>query len=299
MDPLLSSVPGLMTPGNHDGEFEFGNSYWRAGEGGGDSGVGYALRFPGPGPELSFGSSHTGAFNSTSLWWSVDAGPVHLVATAGVLGFEPGTAQYKWLEADLAAASTPAARQLRPWIIVTNHYPLYCTLKACNTPASRAGHARRQRRGRGRRGGLPPPPGVLTINPERVRAALEPLLLKYKVDGTFVGHNHNYERTHAVANLALVSRGQARPGHVGGRVYDRPGAPIHWVVGSGGADPDPTSAWKNKSEVPWLATQLFDDARETTNWGWAKVVANTSCLHVQFMDSYHNNSGLDEVWITK
>ena len=92
MDPLLSSVPGLMTPGNHDGEFEFGNSYWRAGEGGGDSGVGYALRFPGPGPELSFGSSHTGAFNSTSLWWSVDAGPVHLVATAGVLGFEPGTA---------------------------------------------------------------------------------------------------------------------------------------------------------------------------------------------------------------
>ena len=25
MDPLFSTVPGLMTPGNHDGEFEFGN----------------------------------------------------------------------------------------------------------------------------------------------------------------------------------------------------------------------------------------------------------------------------------
>ena len=31
MDPLLSSVPGLMSPGNHDGEFEFGNSYGNAG----------------------------------------------------------------------------------------------------------------------------------------------------------------------------------------------------------------------------------------------------------------------------
>lgn len=46
--------------------------------------MGYALRFPGPGPELRFDSSHTGPFNSTSLWWSVDSGPVHLVATAGL-----------------------------------------------------------------------------------------------------------------------------------------------------------------------------------------------------------------------
>jgi hypothetical protein len=29
------------------------------------------------------------------------------------------------------------------------------------------------------------------------------------------------------------------------------------------------------------------------------VEANVSCLHVQFMDSFHDLSGLDEVWITK
>ena len=134
MDALLSSIPGLFSPGNHDGEFEFGNSYWRAGEGGGDSGVSYALRFPGPGPALTFNSSHTGPFNSTSLYWSVDSGPVHLVATAGVLGFEPGSEQYRWLEADLSAAASPARRAARPWIIMTDHYPLYCSLKTCNTP---------------------------------------------------------------------------------------------------------------------------------------------------------------------
>jgi hypothetical protein len=379
MDPLLSSVPGLMSPGNHDGEFEFGNSYWRAGEGGGDSGVSYALRFPGPGPRVRFDSRHTGAFDSSSLYWSVDSGPVHLVATAGVLGFEPGTAQYKWLEADLAKAAAPAARLRRPWIIVTDHYPLYCSLKSCNTPAAERQQQWRRRRHVVEEEGLgeprvepplPPPcptakcedcptcsppywnrtycpsdatpnqcarwthqtapcprkepalcsrhrpaapggdgePGVLKVNPERMRRALEPLLLRYAVDAVFVGHNHNYERTHAVANLTVVSRGRpfaaaGRGGGRGGTLYEKPGAPIHWVVGSGGADPDPTTAWKNVSStwrnLSWVATQLYDDVREEKNWGWTKVVANASCMNVQFMDSFHDQSGLDEVWITK
>jgi hypothetical protein len=41
-----------------------------------------------------------------------------------------------------------------------------------------------------------------------VWADLTPLSLKYAVDTVFVGHNHNYERTHAVANLTVVSRGR-------------------------------------------------------------------------------------------
>jgi hypothetical protein len=134
MEPLFSTIPGLFSPGNHDGEFEFGNSYNRAGEGGGDSGVSYALRFPGPGAPISFDSAHVGRFNSTSMYWSIDSGPVHLVATAGVLGFEPGTEQHRWLEADLAAAATPQRRAVVPWIILTDHYPLYCSLQSCNTP---------------------------------------------------------------------------------------------------------------------------------------------------------------------
>jgi hypothetical protein len=138
--------------------------------------------------------------------------------------------------------------------------------------------------------------GVLTINPERVRLALEPLLLKYHVDAVFVGHNHNYERTHAVANLSVVSRGRLTGL---GYVYEKPGAPIHWVVGSGGADPSPESAWKPAREVPWLATQLYDDAREGQNWGWVHVEANSTTLHTVFMDAYRNREGLDPVWITK
>ena len=84
-------------------------------------------------------------------------------------------------------------------------------------------------------------------------------------------------------------------------MYKIPGAPIHWVVGSGGADPDTLAQWKNTSTnpIPWLATQLYDDPRESTNWGWAQVTANHSCLHVQFNDAYREQRGLDTVWITK
>jgi len=291
MDPLHATLPTLLSPGNHDGEFTFGNSYSSAGEGGGDSGVAYAMRYPGPGPTISFDSPHVGVFNSTSLYWSIDTSHVHLVATAGVLDFEPGSEQYAWLEADLAAAATPAARESRPWIIMTNHYPLYCTLTSCNTPpgAEAASTAPRP---------PPTPPGVSAITPERLRCALEPLLLKYKVDAVFVGHNHNYERSHAVANLTVVSRGQP---FQGGRLYKNPQAPIHWVIGSGGADPDSLAQWKNTSAspIPWLAKQLYDDPRESTNWGWAQVTANHSTLHVQFNDAYRKQRGLDSVWITK
>ena len=105
---------------------------------------------------------------------------------------------------------------------------------------------------------------VLNITGERMRAALEPLLLRYGVDAVFTGHNHNYERTHAVRRLTVASRGRAEkgPGPSGDTytVYDRPGAPIHWLVGTGGADPDPIGAWANASSTPsWVARRLYDD----------------------------------------
>ena len=72
---------------------------------------------------------------------------------------------------------------------------------------------------------------------------MEPLLIKYGVDAVFTGHQHNYERTHAVAELAVASTGVPVAG--GGVIYEQPGAPIHWVVGAGGADPNPEASWKN------------------------------------------------------
>jgi hypothetical protein len=35
--------------------------------------------------------------------------------------------QWTFIKHDLEAASTPQARQLRPWIVVWSHRPLYCS----------------------------------------------------------------------------------------------------------------------------------------------------------------------------
>ena len=37
------------------------------------------------------------------------------------------SAQYDWLQQDLAEANKPENRTLRPWIIVFGHRPMYCS----------------------------------------------------------------------------------------------------------------------------------------------------------------------------
>lgn len=69
---------------------------------------------------------------------------------------EPGSKQYKWLEHYLAKTE-------KAWKFVVVHEPLYST---------------------GAHGAL-----------EAELKALEPLLLRYKVDVVFQGHDHDYERT--------------------------------------------------------------------------------------------------------
>ena len=70
MEPLFARIPALLSPGNHDGEFKYGNTYSNNGEGGGDSGIAYALRYPGPGSAITFDSQHVGRITSTSMYWS-------------------------------------------------------------------------------------------------------------------------------------------------------------------------------------------------------------------------------------
>ncbi len=71
-------------------------------------------------------------------------------------GLEPGSKQYKWLDHFLGRGD-------KTWKIVAVHQPLYST---------------------GAHGGA-----------EAQTKALEPLLLKHKVDLVLQGHDHNYERT--------------------------------------------------------------------------------------------------------
>jgi hypothetical protein len=108
MQPLSATMPYLVAPGNHEV-----NSNFSA----------FRNRFNGmPGAAAS---------SSSSLYWSMDLGPVHLVSYnteayfwPALFTFRHAAAQHAWLEADLAAAD--ANRATVPWIVVMGHRPMYC-----------------------------------------------------------------------------------------------------------------------------------------------------------------------------
>jgi Calcineurin-like phosphoesterase len=250
--PLTSQVPTLYSPGNHDGEFVYGNNISEPQTGAGESGVSYAARLDGPGPNVTFVSPWTGPMWSRAFYSSVDFGPVHVVSTAGVLNMGPGTEQWAWLEQDLAAAD--ANRQNVPFVVVSNHFPIYCTLGDCfcnYTAGSNCGNVTEF--------------GILAMTARLMKDVLEPLLLKYRVDVFHSGHEHSYERTFPVANFSVTSYNSS--------LYLDPVGTVHVMVGTGGAGPD--SDWKPLGAPFTYFSASRSNTSDTTDapYGWLETVA--------------------------
>lgn len=287
--PLAAASPVLLSPGNHDGEWVYGNDYNVSGSGG-DSGEAYSLRYPGPGPEVTFDSIHTGIMTSTSYWWSINYGPVHITTVSGPHEFGPGSTQYQWIEADLAKADTPESRALRPWVVLTIHYPLYCSIDDCFCDF----HPNAT---------CVSPPDVSPRYPDHVdqvtayftQSRLEPLLAKYHVDLVLTGHEHCYERTLPVYNMTVYgnSTGHGQPGDR----FVRPGAPVHVMVGTGGEAPD--WKWKPKETWPWTAVRSDSLETDLRPYGWLWAQATHDEMHVQFRSLNGSNYVYDEFWIEK
>ena len=118
-------------------------------------------------------------------YYSFDAGDVHFVALflplASIHTLTPGSPQYRWLEADLAASK-------KPWKVIFQHHPVYTS----------SAH-RQDVYGR---------PGPGFFDPDLVRANLLPVARKYGVQLICSGHDHNYERFLPVDGVhALVTGG--------------------------------------------------------------------------------------------
>lgn len=110
-------------------------------------------------------------------WYSFDYGDAHLVALQidGYGDYAPGSAQYTWLENDLAATD-------RHWKIVFFHIPPYSAGTHGNDSA------------------------VLDV-----RDKLVPLLEQYDVDLVLNGHDHDYERSVAGDITYIVTGGGGAP----------------------------------------------------------------------------------------
>lgn len=97
---------------------------------------------------------------NASFWWSMDQGPIHITSFSSESDYTPGSVQYAWLEADMAAArANPNVK----WLLFSGHRPLYSS----DTDEWSAHQ-----------------PGCPLL------VALEPLLNKYAVDMVLTGHEH-------------------------------------------------------------------------------------------------------------
>jgi len=106
-----------------------------------------------------------------------------------------GGKQREWLEADLAQANQE--RDVRPWIVLFGHRPLYCSSNShdCKDVA------------------------------EYIRFLLEDLINEYHVDVVLQAHKHNYERTYPVYKQQQLQDD-----------YTDPLGPMYYVVGTGGRE---------------------------------------------------------------
>ena len=253
-EPLFASTITQVLPGNHDGEWIYGNNYTDKPEGGGDSGVSYSVRFHGPGPNVTFNSVHTGVMFSNAFYWSINIGTVHFTAVSGLLNFSSDSTQYTWLMNDLLSVN----RTVTPWVIVSLHYPLYCTMGDCfcnYTAGSNCGSTTI---------------GLKAITSRFMKDALEPLLVNNHVDLVITGHEHAYERTYPVNNFVVTSYNSTD--------YINPSAPIHVMIGTGGAESD--YEWKPRgaefTNFSAVRTDVYPVKYEP--FGWLELESESNYL---------------------
>lgn len=213
MQPIGTHVPWMLTNGNHERDFansgdRFNNATYNGSyDSGGECGVVYLNRFQmpqAPGPQLVRGGYLTrdgasGPYKGPDIvpeWYSYDHGPIHFLVYSTELDFSPGSPQYKFMEADLAAVN----RTNTPWVVLNGHRPIYTT----NTGGSS-------------------PYGVINVARD-LRKAIEPLLFQYQVDLTLHGHDHIYERTAPVYKETIL----------GTDANGTSNAPVHVVIGNAG-----------------------------------------------------------------
>lgn len=148
--PSMQVVPWLTAVGNHENE----------------SGIGFTAydhRFDADGTK-----------EAEPHWYSRDLPGVHMVFMSTEHDYSPASAQFAWLEADLAAVD----REVTPFVIVYGHKPMY---------SSNAYHG----------------------SEFNLRSTLEALYVTHGVDLVIAGHDHFYERTHPVEAATVREDGEA------------------------------------------------------------------------------------------
>ncbi len=109
-------------------------------------------------------------------YWSYDYGPIHVTVVDQYASYSPGSAQYAWIEQDLA-------KSRKTWKIIALHEPGW----SCASSDLFQGHE----------------------NNAGVQNYIQPLCVRYGVSLVIAGHNHYYARaeTGGVTHLTIAGGG--------------------------------------------------------------------------------------------
>ncbi|KAL0338616.1 UNVERIFIED_CONTAM: putative purple acid phosphatase 20 [Sesamum angustifolium] len=144
VEPLASNRPWMVTEGNHERERIRGIYRKRF--------TSYNARWVMPYEECG---------SPSNLYYSFEVGGVHVLMLGSYANFEPGSDQYRWLQADLRRVD----RRTTPWLIAVVHAPWYNSNEAQGEYVSLG-----------------------------MKKAMEDVLYRARVDVVFAGHVHAYER---------------------------------------------------------------------------------------------------------
>jgi hypothetical protein len=248
----------LTSYGNHEADAP-GSSSWSfygpANDSGGECGVVTAALFPLPAP-ASF----------RAPYYAFASGPVFLVAMSSEHDFTAGSAQLAWLDATLAAVDRAAT----PFVIVSLHRPMYINSDY---------------------GASVPTGDVMVMN--LLQQHVEPVTAKHRTTLMLYGHNHRLERISAAFQNKTVTASVPVADGEGGvvHVFNKPGATVHYVAGTAGANYTPNDCVSVGIACPeWSEAVIFEH-------GYLRFEAlNTTALRFDYIASV-NGSVIDSVLI--
>eukprot|EP00359_Climacostomum_virens_P007149 CAMPEP_0204905838 /NCGR_PEP_ID=MMETSP1397-20131031/5644_1 /ASSEMBLY_ACC=CAM_ASM_000891 /TAXON_ID=49980 /ORGANISM="Climacostomum Climacostomum virens, Strain Stock W-24" /LENGTH=455 /DNA_ID=CAMNT_0052074773 /DNA_START=79 /DNA_END=1443 /DNA_ORIENTATION=- len=249
IEPVVAHYPYMTIPGNHENHNNVTH---------------YKARFQMP---------NNGANQGTGYFYSYNVGPAHIVLfnTEIILSnshVNETLNELNWLKEDLAKANEE--RDLRPWLILGSHHPLYCSVDwNQNLTDSRLKSNSDC--------------GVDTI---KMQAILEDLFYDNGVDLYFQAHVHNYERDAAIyKNLTVPSDYDSE------NLMINPKAPIYITSGNAGNE-------EGHNDLASPTPQLW--ARFLSNdYGYGRIVVHNATHLYWEQISAPQRQVIDHLWIVK
>lgn len=234
IEPIAARVPYQTSVGNHEVANNFSH---------------YDHRFT---MVQSGGAKRNGTRNN--FFYSFNAGPVHFIGFStefyyfiDYIGIEPLVRQYDWLVEDLKHATSLTERQIRPWIVVFGHRPMYCSSRDGDDCSKETNILRK---------GLPFTGGY----------ALEKLFYDYGVDIELYSHEHQYER------FLPIFDGKVMNGTDPERPYYNPRAPVHVISGSAGCQ---------ERLDPFKGKAATGSVKQIHDYGYTRIYANRTTLRFE------------------